>query len=107
MAGTQRLDLVLITLPSRPQAYQSLGRTLAAVENPVWARLMATLHSTQGLSVAIIDAGAEELLPPVGLGARGSFTQADNEPIAPPGASFRPLSPYSKFTGEPGRGPWP
>src|SRR4051794_37392179 len=56
-----RPDLVLINPASRPQVYQSLGRTLAAVENPVWAGLMATFCRTKGLSVDVIDAEAEEL----------------------------------------------
>src|SRR5437762_10789281 len=56
-----RLDLVLINPASRPQVYQSLGRTLAAVENPVWAGLMATFCRGKGLSVEVIDAEAEEL----------------------------------------------
>jgi radical SAM superfamily enzyme YgiQ (UPF0313 family) len=62
MAGAQ-LDLVLINPSSRMQVYQSLGKTLAAVENPVWAGLMATFCRTRGLSVEIIDAEAEELRP--------------------------------------------
>jgi radical SAM superfamily enzyme YgiQ (UPF0313 family) len=61
MAGTNPLDLVLINPSSRTQVYQSLGRRLAAVENPVWAGLMATFCRTRGLSVEIVDAEAEEL----------------------------------------------
>src|SRR5205085_7219527 len=62
MAGT-KLDLVLINPGSRTQVYQSLGTKLAAVENPVWAGLMATFCLRRGLSVEIIDAEAEELVP--------------------------------------------
>jgi radical SAM superfamily enzyme YgiQ (UPF0313 family) len=62
MAGTQ-LDLVLVNPASRTQVYQSLGRQLAAVENPVWAGLMATFCRTHGLSVEVIDAEADELTP--------------------------------------------
>src|SRR5215468_9414442 len=57
-----KLDLVLINPGSRTQVYQSLGSKLAAVENPVWAGLMATFCRRKGLSVAIIDAEAEELV---------------------------------------------
>ncbi len=57
-----RLDLVLINPSSRTQVYQSLGSKLAAVENPVWAGLMATFCRRRGLSVAVIDAEAEELV---------------------------------------------
>src|SRR5882724_7609810 len=63
MARRKPLDLVLINPGSRTQVYQSLGTKLAAVENPVWAGLMATFCRRKGLSVAIIDAEAEELIP--------------------------------------------
>src|SRR5436305_4226420 len=56
-----RLDLLLINPGSRTQVYQALGTRLAAVENPVWAGLMATFCRRHGLSVALIDAEAEEL----------------------------------------------
>jgi radical SAM superfamily enzyme YgiQ (UPF0313 family) len=58
-----QLDLVLINPASRTQVYQSLATKLAAVENPVWAGLMADFCRRRGLSVAIIDAEAEELVP--------------------------------------------
>jgi radical SAM superfamily enzyme YgiQ (UPF0313 family) len=61
MSATKKLDLVLINPSSRPQVYQSLGSQLAAIENPVWAGLMATFARVKGLSVEIIDAEAEEL----------------------------------------------
>ncbi|GIW78357.1 MAG: hypothetical protein KatS3mg105_0164 [Gemmatales bacterium] len=54
------VDLVLINPNSRRQVYQSLGNDLAAVENPVWAGLMATFCRRRGLSVAILDAEAEQ-----------------------------------------------
>src|SRR6266699_783096 len=63
MAGTKKLDVVLINPGSRTQVYQSLGTRLAAIENPVWAGLMATFCRNKGLSVEIIDAEAEELIP--------------------------------------------
>jgi radical SAM superfamily enzyme YgiQ (UPF0313 family) len=58
-----KLDVVLINPASRTQVYQSLGTRLAAVENPVWAGLMAAFCRGKGLSVALIDAEAEELIP--------------------------------------------
>src|SRR5213592_702097 len=58
-----KLDLVLINPGSRAEVYQSLGGGLAAVENPVWAGLMASFCRVQGLSVELIDAEAEELTP--------------------------------------------
>src|SRR5260370_16546728 len=59
--AAKKLDLVLINPGSRTQVYQSLGTKLAAVENPVWAGLMATFCRGRGLAVEIIDAVAEEL----------------------------------------------
>ncbi|HEY2253891.1 MAG TPA: radical SAM protein [Planctomycetaceae bacterium] len=56
-------DVVLINPRSRTQVYQGLGSELAAIENPVWAGLMATFVRKQGLSVEIIDAEADELAP--------------------------------------------
>ncbi|MBI3863784.1 MAG: cobalamin B12-binding domain-containing protein, partial [Planctomycetia bacterium] len=56
-------DVVLINPRSRAQVYQGLGNELAAIENPVWAGLMATFVRKQGLSAEIIDAEAEELSP--------------------------------------------
>ncbi len=56
-------DVVLINPRSRAQVYQSLGSELAAIENPVWAGLMATFVRGHGLSVEIIDAEADELGP--------------------------------------------
>jgi radical SAM superfamily enzyme YgiQ (UPF0313 family) len=61
MANTNKLDLVLINPSSRTHVYQSLGESLTAIENPVWAGLMATFCRTRGLSVELIDAEAEEL----------------------------------------------
>ena len=57
------LDLLLIHPGSRKQIYQSLSDTLAAVEPPVWAGLMATFIRNQGYAVDILDAEAEELGP--------------------------------------------
>jgi hypothetical protein len=57
----KQLDLVLINPTSRRQVYQALGQELTAVENPVWAGLMATFCRVKGLTVEIIDAEAEEL----------------------------------------------
>ncbi len=54
-------DVVLINPRSRKMVYQGLGTELAAIENPVWAGLMATYVRKQGLSAEIIDAEAEEL----------------------------------------------
>jgi radical SAM superfamily enzyme YgiQ (UPF0313 family) len=57
------LDLVLVNPGSRARIYQTLGKTLTAVENPVWAGLIATFVRRKGFSVVIVDAEAENLMP--------------------------------------------
>lgn len=61
--GTHDVDLVLINPGGRSKVYQSLGATLAAIEPPVWAGLMATFIRRRGFSVAIVDAEADDLSP--------------------------------------------
>jgi radical SAM superfamily enzyme YgiQ (UPF0313 family) len=56
-------DLVLVNPGSRTKIYQSLGAKLTAVENPVWAGLIATFVRNKGFSVQIVDAEADELTP--------------------------------------------
>src|SRR5689334_18127039 len=58
-----KLDLVLINPSSRTQVYQSLCSKLAAVEQTVWAGLMATFCRHKTLSVVIIAAEAEKPIP--------------------------------------------
>jgi radical SAM superfamily enzyme YgiQ (UPF0313 family) len=57
------VDLVLVNPGSRARIYQALGTSLTAVENPVWAGLIATFVRQRGFSVAIVDAEADELSP--------------------------------------------
>jgi anaerobic magnesium-protoporphyrin IX monomethyl ester cyclase len=56
-------DLVLVNPGSRARIYQSLGKRLTAVENPVWAGLIATFVRAKGFAVEIVDAEADELTP--------------------------------------------
>jgi anaerobic magnesium-protoporphyrin IX monomethyl ester cyclase len=56
-------ELVLVNPGSRAKIYQSLGTSLTAVENPVWAGLIATFARKKGFSVEIVDAEADELTP--------------------------------------------
>lgn len=56
-----QLDLVLVNPASRKRVYQGLGTELAAIEPPVWCGLMASFLRGKGMSVAILDAEAEEL----------------------------------------------
>ena len=55
------LDLVLVNPGSRTRIYQSLGARLTAVENPVWAGLIASFVRRRGYSVEIVDAEADDL----------------------------------------------
>jgi radical SAM superfamily enzyme YgiQ (UPF0313 family) len=57
------VDLVIVNPASRARVYQSLGTSLAAIENPVWAGLIASYVRLRGSSVAIVDAEAESLGP--------------------------------------------
>ncbi len=63
MNKKNRIDLVLINPGNRSQVFQSLGHTLAAIEPPIWAGLMATFVRNRGFSVEILDANAEGLTP--------------------------------------------
>lgn len=63
MKMEQSIDLVLVNPSNRKQIYQSLSSTMSAIENPVWAGLMATFIRKKGLSVEIVDANAEGLSP--------------------------------------------
>lgn len=58
-----KLDILFINPASRTQVYQSLGADLAAMENPVWAGLLASFCRRRGLTVGILDAEAEQLGP--------------------------------------------
>jgi radical SAM superfamily enzyme YgiQ (UPF0313 family) len=56
-------DLVLVNPGARTAIYQSLGNRLTAVENPIWAGLIATFIRRRGYDVQVIDAEADELAP--------------------------------------------
>jgi anaerobic magnesium-protoporphyrin IX monomethyl ester cyclase len=60
---SSRSDVVLVNPGSRVRIYQALGKKLTAVENPVWAGLIATFIRTNGYSVEIVDAEADNLTP--------------------------------------------
>jgi radical SAM superfamily enzyme YgiQ (UPF0313 family) len=63
MAERADVDLVLVNASGRARVYQSLASELAAIENPVWAGLMASFVRGQGHSVAVLDAAALGLDP--------------------------------------------
>jgi len=58
---SERLDLLLVTPPSRLEVYQELSREFAAIEPPVWSGLIAEFARNKGYDVAILDAEAEGL----------------------------------------------
>ncbi len=57
------IDLLLVNPGSRAQVYGKLGSSLAGIEPPLWAALIAAIVRRQGYSVGIIDAEAENLSP--------------------------------------------
>ena len=61
--GRVDLDLVLVNPSGRARIYQSLASEVAAVENPVWAGLMASFVRGHGHAVAVLDAAGEGLSP--------------------------------------------
>jgi len=63
------LDLVLVNPGGRKKIYQELAGELAAVEPPLWCRLIAGYARDRGKSVVILDAQADNLGPDE-IGAR-------------------------------------
>ncbi len=63
MSRKHEIDILLINPGDRLQTYQDLGKSLSALEPPVWAGLMATFIRRHGLRAAILDANAEGLTP--------------------------------------------
>jgi radical SAM superfamily enzyme YgiQ (UPF0313 family) len=63
MTSQSRPDLVLINPGDRAANYQSLGDSLAAIENPIWGGLLASFARRRGFSVEILDANAEGIDP--------------------------------------------
>lgn len=58
-----KTDVVLVNPGDRLAVYQSLGKEFSAIETPSLAGLFATSLRKKGLSVAIVDASAENLSP--------------------------------------------
>ena len=57
----KKVDLLLVTPPSRLQVYQQLVNEFAAIEPPVWSALVAEYIKNNGFKVIILDAEAENL----------------------------------------------
>src|SRR5258708_27788407 len=92
------MDLILVNPASRSGTYQALGDSLAAIENPVWAGLMATYARRHGLSVGLIDAEAEGLSP-----AQVADRVRDAKPRLAAGVAYRhpPPAPTPTMTTAP------
>ena len=58
---TPKLDLLLVTPPSKNIAFQDLSRDFVAIEPPVWSTLLATFLRKKGVAVEILDAEAESI----------------------------------------------
>ena len=56
-----KIDVLLVTPPSRLDVYQNLSNEYAAVEPPVWSSLIANYLLKRDYSVKILDAEAENL----------------------------------------------
>jgi radical SAM superfamily enzyme YgiQ (UPF0313 family) len=56
-----RMDVLLVTPPSRLEVYQDLSAEFAAIEPPVWSGLIANFMRRHGHAVAMLDAEAEGL----------------------------------------------
>ena len=58
---TPKLDLLLVTPPSKNIAFQELSKNFVAIEPPVWSTLLATFLGRKGVSLEILDAEAESI----------------------------------------------
>ncbi len=87
------IDLLLINPGDRAQMYGRLGRSISAVEPPIWTALIAAFIRKKGFEVKIIDADAESLSPEAivemaikekpllaGVGAFGANPSASSTP---------------------------
>jgi radical SAM superfamily enzyme YgiQ (UPF0313 family) len=63
ISSKQPVDVLMVNPGSRAAVYQQLGDTFSAIEPPSLSGLFATYLRLKGLSVAIIDAAAENLGP--------------------------------------------
>ena len=59
----RNVDLLIIRPGDKKKVYGNLSQSLAAIEPPLWAGLLAAVLREKGLSTAIIDTDAEDLSP--------------------------------------------
>jgi len=59
----EKIDIVLINPGDRKQVYQGLGQDYSAIEPPFWIAVIAAFLRNKGMSVAVIDSNAENILP--------------------------------------------
>lgn len=102
------IDLLLIHPGGREQAYQHLATGLAAIEPPLWCRLIGGYARDRGWSVAIVDAEAEALTPArvaervrdlaprlVGMVVFGHQPSASTQQMVPAGETCRAIKAIS------------
>jgi len=102
------IDLLLVHPGGREQAYQHLATGLAAIEPPLWCRLIGGYARDRGWSVAILDAEAEALSPDqvakrvhvlapglVGMVAFGHQPSASTQQMVPAGETCRAIKAVS------------
>ena len=58
-----KIDVLLVTPPSRIDVYQGLSNEYAAIEPPVWSSLIANYLLKRNYNVQILDAEADNLTP--------------------------------------------
>ncbi len=56
-----KIDVLLITPPSRLEVYQNLSNDFAAIEPPVWSSLIANYLKNKNFTAKILDAEADHL----------------------------------------------
>lgn len=59
----KQLDLLIVNPGNRIKNYQWLASSISAIENPIWAGLLATFIRNRGHSVSVLDANALALTP--------------------------------------------
>jgi radical SAM superfamily enzyme YgiQ (UPF0313 family) len=61
MGNQAKIDVLMVTPPSRTEVYQGLSTSYAAIEPPVWSGLIAEFLRNRGYMVGMLDAEAESL----------------------------------------------
>ena len=57
----QKVDILLVTPPSRDKVFQDLGENLTGIEPPVWSTLLATFLRKKNISAYLKELGELKL----------------------------------------------